>query len=367
MEDSINDFEFVTGSTAHLTVPDSLGIYNINQVEPYSDNTSVCPIPPGSPAYSSSMASSPREYSPNLVNGSQNGFPFPYRDDPEEASTPQLLYTSFDGPIDTNNGKCPIGNEEDNDYHSNTSSKRYARKLLIATVISSFFFSLELFGGWIAGSLALLSDSFHLLSDIISFAISLLSIYLAQKPATRSHSYGYHRAEILGALASILLIWILTGYLCVEAYDRIQNPTEVDGPTMCIIASIAAVLHVLGDLISSLGVLISSIVITIDSTKSWVDPLCTFFFSALVMFSTVGILRSSLRVLMEATPLHIDANAVRSDLENIPGTTLTAHLQLHPYDPDTQEEPLRPTDILAKARHMLKKEYGILQVTIQVE
>ncbi|CAG8574654.1 7269_t:CDS:2 [Dentiscutata heterogama] len=334
MEDDINDFEFVTGSTAHLTIPDSLGIYNINQVESYSDNTSVCPIPPGSPAYSSSMASSPREYSSNLVNSSQNGFPFPYRDNPEEASTTQLLYTSFDGPIDTNNGKCPIGNEEDNDYHShsNTSSKRYARKLLIATVISSFFFFLELFGGWIAGSLALLSDSFHLLS---------------------AHSYGYHRAEILGALASIILIWILTGYLCLEAYDRIQYPTEVDGPTMCIIASI--------------GVLISSIVITIDSTKSWVDPLCTFFFSALVMFSTFGILRSSLRVLMEATPFHIDANAVRSDLENIPGTTLTAHLQLNPYDPDTQEEPLRPTDILAKARHMLKKEYGILQVTIQVE
>ncbi|RIB10582.1 cation efflux family-domain-containing protein [Gigaspora rosea] len=433
MEDDNHGFEVVTGSTAHLTAPDSLGIYKANQVD---DNTSVCPIPPGSPAYSSSSVSSPREHSSTPVNDFQQTYSFePYRDNPEEVSTTQLLYTSFDGPIDTSNGKCPIGSEEDSDYHFNHSSRRHARKLWIASILSTFFFFLELSGGWITGSLALLSDSFHLLSDIISFAISLLSIYLARKPATRSHSYGYHRAEILGALASILLIWALTGYLCVEAYDRIQNPQEIDGPTMCLIASIgvvvnivlllvlghhghghghdshghdshghdshshdshghnhcggdsvnvrSALLHVLGDFISSLGVLISSIVITIDSTKSWVDPLCTFFFSALVMCSTFGILRSSLRVLMEATPLHIDANAVRGDLEKIQGvssvhdlhiwdltvgrTTLTAHLQLRPHDPDSQEEPLMPTDVLAKARRMLKDKYGIFQVTIQVE
>ncbi|CAG8719677.1 21378_t:CDS:2, partial [Racocetra persica] len=409
MEDNI-DFEFVTNSNPHLTNPDSLGIYNINQVESYSDNTSVCPIPPGSPAYSSSMASSPREFSSTPVNGFQQDLPFePYRDDPEEASATQLLYTSFDGPIDSDNGKCPINVEEDNDYHSNTSSKKYARKLRIAIVISTTFFVLELVGGWISGSLALLSDSFHLLSDIISFAISLLSIYLAQRPATRSLSYGYHRAEILGALASILLIWLLTGYLCFEAYDRIQNPKSVDGLTMCVVASIgvmvnivhghdknhghhhcgdnvnvrAALLHVLGDLLSSLGVLISSIVITLDPSQSWVDPLCTFIFSTFVMLSTVGIVRSSVRVLMEATPPHIDAHAVRADLEEISGvksvhdlhiweltvgrTALTAHLQLHPYDPEIQQEPLKPTEILANARRMLKNNYGILQVTIQVE
>ncbi|CAG8628686.1 3808_t:CDS:2, partial [Cetraspora pellucida] len=405
MEDDIHDFEIVTNNNPHLTNPDSLGIYNINQVESYNDNTSVCPIPPGSPAYSSSMSSSSREFSSTLVNGSQQDFSYePYHDDPEEASTTQLIYTSFDGPIDTDNGKCPISIDEDNDYHSNA-SKPYARKLRIAIVISMLFFVLELVGGWIAGSLALLSDSFHLLSDIISFAISLLSIYLAHRPASRSHSYGYHRAEILGALASILLIWLLTGYLCVEAYERIQHPQNVNGLTMCIVASIgrdhshdkhhghhhcsdnvnvkAAILHVLGDLLSSFGVLISSIVITIDPDKSWVDPLCTFIFSVFVMVSTFGIVRSSIRVLMEATPTHIDAQAVRIDLANIHGvksvhdlhiwdltvgrTALTAHLQLYPYVPEIQREPLMPTQILAEARRMLKDKYSILQVTIQVE
>ncbi|PKY40367.1 cation efflux protein [Rhizophagus irregularis] len=221
-------------------------------------------------------------------------------------------------------------------------SKRYASKLWIAIVISLLFFVIELIGGFIAGSLALLSDSFHLLSDVVSFAISLLSIYLARRPATKSLSYGYHRAEILVALVSIFLIWGLTGYLCYEAYDRIQHPIDVDGKTMCFVASIgvavnivhshshgsdhgnsvnvrAALLHVLGDFLSSLGVLISSIVIMLDDSKTWVDPLCTFFFSALVMATTFGILRSGIRVLMEATPSHIDVHSVRKDLKGIEG------------------------------------------------
>ncbi|RIB08522.1 cation efflux family-domain-containing protein [Gigaspora rosea] len=234
------------------------------------------------------------------------------------------------------------------------SSSQPVKKLWIAIVISLTFFAIELVGGFIAASLALLSDSFHLLSDVVSFGISLLSIYLAQRPATRALSYGYHRAEILGALVSIFLIWLLTLYLCVEAYDRLKNPVQVDGKTMCIVATIgvfvnienseallhehgqtehehgngdkeenvnirAALLHVLGDFLSSLGVLISSIVIMFDESKVWVDPLCTFIFSALVMLTTYGVLRSSIRVLMEATPLHIDSSAVKNDLEKIKG------------------------------------------------
>ncbi|CAG8525629.1 14503_t:CDS:2, partial [Racocetra fulgida] len=274
MED---DFEFVTNSNPHLTNPDSLGIYSINQVESYSDNTSVCPIPPGSPAYSSSMASSPREFSSTPVNGFQQDLPFePYHDDPEEASATQLLYTSFDGPIDSDNGKCPINIEEDNEFHSNTHG--------------------------------------------------------------HDKNHGHHHCG-----------------------DNVNVR--------------AAILHVLGDLLSSLGVLISSIVITLDPSQSWVDPLCTFIFSTFVMLSTVGIVRSSVRVLMEATPPHIDAHAVRADLEEIPGVKSVHDLhiweltvgRLHPYEPEIQQEPLKPTEILAKARRMLKNNYGILQVTIQVE
>ncbi|CAG8656042.1 10987_t:CDS:2 [Dentiscutata erythropus] len=312
-----------------------------------------------------------------------------YHDNPSITSiatnTP-LLYTSFDEA----NGICGHNNDEDNDCRMEKSSSQPKKKLWIAIGISLTFFAIELVGGFIAESLALLSDSFHLLSDVVSFGISLLSIYLASRPATRALSYGYHRAEILGALVSIFLIWLLTLYLCVEAYDRLKNPVQVDGKTMCVVAAIeenvnirAALLHVLGDLLSSLGVLISAIVIMFDQSKVWVDPICTFIFSALVMLTTYGVFRSSIRVLMEATPSHIDSAAVRRDLEAIEGvesvhdlhiwdltvgrTTLTAHIRLCKYNPDVQAEPIVPNDILRQARHVLKQNYEISHVTIQIE
>ncbi|CAI2178659.1 9820_t:CDS:2 [Funneliformis geosporum] len=376
---------------------------NANILE-LADDTSVRPIPPESPAYPSSPDTTGQDLSLSVETQQMNprGASFEsYHDNPSITSlqhpvTP-LLYTSFEGPDihEDEEDKCGISDDEEDGCRLDKSSKRYASKLWIAIVISLFFFVTELAGGFIAGSLALLSDSFHLLSDVVSFAISLLSIYLARRPATKSLSYGYHRAEILGALLSIFMIWGLTGYLCYEAYDRIQNPkTKVDGKTMCFVAIIgvivnivvnvrAALLHVLGDFLSSLGVLISSIIIIMDESKQWVDPLCTFFFSALVMATTFGILRSGVRVLMEATPSHIDAHSVRKDLEEIEGvksvhdlhiwdltvgrTTLTCHLRLQPYNPDVSAEPLIPAFILSQARRVLKRKYNIMHVTIQID
>ncbi|CAG8605009.1 12608_t:CDS:2, partial [Funneliformis caledonium] len=347
---------------------------NANIIE-LADDTSVRPIPPESPAYPSSPDTPGQELSLSVETQQMNsrGVSFEsYHDNPSITSLQQhtatpLLYTSFEGPDlrEDEEDKCGLSDDEDDGCRLDKSSKRYASKLWIAIVISLLFFVTELAGGLIAGSLALLSDSFHLLSDVVSFAISLLSIYLARRPATKSLSYGYHRAEILGALLSIFLIWALTGYLCYEAYDRIQHPKiKVDGKTM-------SLLHVLGDFLSSVGVLISSIIIMVDETKQWVDPLCTFIFSALVMATTFGILRSGIRVLMEATPSHIDAHSVRKDLAEIEGvksvhdlhiwdltvgrTTLTCHLRLQPYDPDVSAEPLIPAAILSQARRVLKR------------
>ncbi|CAH1765927.1 13049_t:CDS:2, partial [Entrophospora sp. SA101] len=266
-------------------------------------------------------------------------------------------------------------------YQMEKSSKHSARKLWIAIVIACLFFTIELIGGWIAGSLALLSDSFHLLSDVVSFAISLLSIYLARRPATNSLSYGYHRAEILGALISIIIIWLLTGWLCVEAYYRIQFPTPVDGKTMSFVAAIgvvvnivlililghehhgnddahhkhhhsgdnvnvhAALLHVLGDLLSSLGVLISSIVIIFDETKVW-------DFDGRMDLEAIDGVKS-------VHDLHIwDLTVGR--------TTLTAHL-CREYKTDNQAEASSNSSILTKALNMLNDKYHISQVTIQID
>jgi len=208
--------------------------------------------------------------------------------------------------------------------------------------------------------------------------ISIFALWIASRDATADHSWGFHRAEVLGALLSILLIWGLTGVLIYEAVQRILVPEDVDGKIMFIVALCgiavnlvmgkilhsaghshgggggghgekdveaggghghegggghghggeteninvrAAFLHVVGDFVQSIGVLIASIVIWVKPEWSIADPICTFLFSILVLFTTVRILKDSIHVLMEGTPDGISTPAIRAELSAIPGVT----------------------------------------------
>lgn len=110
-------------------------------------------------------------------------------------------------------------------------------KLMKVSIFCSVFMTIEFVGGWIAHSLAVMSDAAHLLSDLSGFIISMLSLYIALKPANYKLTYGYHRAEIIGALSSILIIWCLTAWLIIEAFDRLFNPQRIQGLVMIAIAS----------------------------------------------------------------------------------------------------------------------------------
>ncbi|KAG0364113.1 hypothetical protein BGZ54_007829 [Gamsiella multidivaricata] len=215
--------------------------------------------------------------------------------------------------------------------------------------------------------------------------VSLIAIWLSEQPATKRHSFGYHRAEVLAALMSVFIIWILTAVLLMEAFERIKNPHTIDGKMMCVVASIvlrslwdmitdmttdmgmdtgmdtsmdtatatimttimatntttsmsmameininvkAATLHVIGDLISSVGVLVASIVIMIKPAWTIVDPICTVFFSILVMFTTYRLVMDSLVILMEGTPTHIDPEEIEASLLKIPGVVLVHDLHV---------------------------------------
>ncbi|KAG2177500.1 hypothetical protein INT44_008011 [Umbelopsis vinacea] len=321
----------------------------------------------------------------------------------------------------------------DNSKETNTSNSTKWR-LLFATVVALLFFATELVAGYFANSLALMSDAFHLLSDVASFAVALAAIYLAEKPATRRHSYGFHRAEVIAALASVLTIWILTFYLVQAAIERLRNPEPINGKLMCLTASIgviiniilavvlgghghshgghshdhghshaiedghhheeegaskqsskqesninlrAASLHVLGDLLASVGVLISSIILIFRPDLTIVDPICTFIFSILVLYTTYHLVKDSLAVLMEGTPLNIQPEAIERSILEIPGvvavhdlhvwnlspgkSSLTAHITfdknaLHSYD-----------EILYQAQHVVCDTYGVHHSTLQLE
>ncbi|CAO3565493.1 unnamed protein product [Mortierella alpina] len=124
-------------------------------------------------------------------------------------------------------------------------STKNKRKLIFVTVLCLCFFAVEMVGGYFAQSLALISDAFHLLSDVVSFMVSLIAIWLSEQPATKRHSFGYHRAEVLAALMSVFIIWILTAVLLMEALERIKNPKPIDGKAMCVVAAIGVGINII--------------------------------------------------------------------------------------------------------------------------
>ncbi len=308
-----------------------------------------------------------------------------------------------------------------------STDNKATKKLLVASAICIVVFIAELVGGFLSHSLALISDSLHMLSDIVGFIIALTAIWLAKRKSNLVHTYGFERCEIIGALVSILLIYLLTGILISEAVGRIYNPEPIDAPIMMItsgfglLANIlmlfalgghhhgpthshnhnhshsntsstsieapgtthhnninlrAATIHVLGDLLFSVGVLVSSIIIYFQPTWLIVDPICTFLFSVIVLFSTFRIVKDSFKVLMEASPKHIDMEQLKSDLINIPGvegthclhvwqlshsTAFTVHLSLDSaYDSSTMHK------ILISAEKVVYDVHLIDHCTIQL-
>ena len=257
------------------------------------------------------------------------------------------------------------------------------RKLIWVCVICTIFMTIEIIGGYLANSIAIMSDAAHLLSDLLGFLISIISIYISRKVAKNNMSYGYHRAEIIGALVSIVLIWALTLWLLYEATLRIIIPPQVDGFIMIIISIIgfsfnvimgivltksgvahshglhkcdhdhdhehehehehssdeeirlhtedeheekntnvnlrASFIHILGDAIQNIGVLIAGIIIYFFPKYSIADPICTYVFSIIVGFTTINILKDCIFVLMEGSPVDIDIDELEDDLKKIKG------------------------------------------------
>ncbi|XP_052119406.1 metal tolerance protein 1 [Arachis duranensis] len=291
------------------------------------------------------------------------------------------------------------------------------RKLLIAVVLCVIFMSVEVVGGIKANSLAILTDAAHLVSDVAAFAISLFSLWAAGWESNPRQSYGFFRIEILGALLSIQLIWLLAGILVYEAIQRIISGTrEVNGFLMFLVAAFGLVvniimafllghdhnhhhtkhtkddstqllgesknvnvqgayLHVLGDSIQSVGVMIGGGIIWWKPEWQIVDLICTLVFSVIVLGTTIKMLRNILEVLMESTPREIDAAEVQRGLLEME-EVLAVH-ELHIWAITVGKVLLachvivRPEVnadmVLDKVIDYITRVYNISHVTIQIE
>uniref|UniRef100_A0A8I3NNZ6 Solute carrier family 30 member 2 n=2 Tax=Canis lupus familiaris TaxID=9615 RepID=A0A8I3NNZ6_CANLF len=188
-------------------------------------------------------------------------------------------------------------------------------------------------GGYLAHSLAIMTDAAHLLTDFASMLVSLFSLWMSSRPATKTMNFGWQRAEILGALLSVLSIWVVTGVLVFLAVERlISGDYEIEGGTMLITSGCAvavniimgltlhqsshghshdssqqqenpsvraAFIHVIGDFLQSVGILVAAYILYFKPEYKYVDPICTFLFSILVLGTTLTILRDVIVVLME--------------------------------------------------------------------
>lgn len=258
---------------------------------------------------------------------------------------------------------------------------------------------LEFVGGFVTNSLALLSDSGHMLSDAGALALSLLALWLAAKPSTARRTFGNHRFEILAALFNGVALFVIAAVIVVEAIKRLNDPPAVASGSMMIIAAIgllanlgsawalmrkgdvknnvnlrAAYLHVLGDALGSIGAILAGAVMMAFGWYA-ADPIISVLVALLILKSAWGIITHTLHILMEGTPDSIDQQEVQEALLAIDGVTdmhdlhiwtitsgfdaLSCHLQIADGK-DSQT-------ILQSAIHLLAKRFSIEHATIQVE
>ncbi|WP_373288875.1 cation diffusion facilitator family transporter [Paenibacillus nasutitermitis] len=286
-------------------------------------------------------------------------------------------------------------------HHSHHSIDSNGNKmgLIIALTITVSIMFLEFFGGLMTNSLALLSDSGHMLSDASSLALSLVAVWFAAKAASPQKTYGYYRFEILAALLNGVTLFIVAGFIVVEAYERFFEPPTVASGSMMLIASIgllanlasawtlmkkgdvknninlrSAYLHVLGDALGSVGAIVAGLIMMIFGWYA-ADPIVSVFVALLILKGAWGIIKHTLHILMEGTPSTVNHADVMQTLRGIEGVldvhdlhiwTITSgldSLSAHVLIDDKSDHQM----ILQQALQVINDRYNIQHTTLQVE
>jgi cobalt-zinc-cadmium efflux system protein len=272
----------------------------------------------------------------------------------------------------------------------------YRKSMKIALFITLVFLFVEIVGGLLSGSLALISDAGHMFSDLLSLILSLGAMTLALQLPTKERTYGYHRAEIFAAfINSLLLIGVSAGILW-EAYQRALNPAPVEGGLMFIVACIglaanlgvvfllhgshnlnvrSAFLHVVGDTISSVAVIAAAAWISFTG-QVIADPILSGIIAVLIVISAIRILRETIMILLQFTPQSVDFDAVVADMIAVKGVDGVHHLHLwslcsdinvldaHVYSCERDAETIEQMKLEIKER---LKKYRILHSTLEFE
>ncbi len=274
------------------------------------------------------------------------------------------------------------------------------RRLGLSLVVTALIMVAEAVGGWLSGSLALVSDAAHMLTDAGALGIALVAAYLSSLPANDKRTFGYRRAEVLAAQINVGALLALSVWIAWEAVDRLRHPgAPIALGLMAVVAAIglvanlailwflhgerglnarAAFLHVLSDAISSVAILLGAGAMALHPGAQWLDPVLSLAIAGLILLGALRLVREITEILMESVPAHLDLARVTRLMESAGDGVIAVH-DLHIWTISSGQYALsahlvvsadavgRNDDILTAVKTGLVRAYGIDHTTLQIE
>lgn len=273
------------------------------------------------------------------------------------------------------------------------------RRVTIALVLTGLFMIVEVVGGILSGSLALLADAGHMLTDTMALALAAVAFQVGKRPADGRLTYGYQRFQILAAFVNGLSLLFIVGWILYEAFSRFLSPREVLGQTMLIVATAGlvvniisftvlhggdkenlnirgAALHVAGDLLGSVAAIVAAVVIIYTGWMA-IDPILSVAVAILILKSAWVLVKRSAHVLLEGAPEWLDTDAMQTRLvAQIPEVVSIHHVHVWGITPQDlmltmhvqiNIEPENPTDCIRRVKNLLREEYAIGHSTVEIE
>lgn len=283
--------------------------------------------------------------------------------------------------------------------HAHADAHRHGgstRVLGVAVALTFGYALIEVVGGLWSGSLALLADAGHMVTDSAALLFALAASIIARRPASGRHSFGLARVEVIAAFVNALTMLAVVGWIFYEAFQRITDPVPVKGLEVLGIATVgllvnvavawalsrdqhnintrAALLHVLGDLLGSVAAIAAGLIIYLGG-PTLVDPLLSMLIGGLILRSTIAVLRDSTAVLLDSVPQGMDLAAIGQALAKVPGIVSVHDLHVWTMTADTPSLSAHVlvqdighwSVVLHRARKLLKEQFGIAHVTLQPE
>lgn len=270
---------------------------------------------------------------------------------------------------------------------------------MIALVLTGTFMVVEVIGGVLSQSLALLADAGHMLTDTMALALAAVAFQVSKRPPDARLTYGYQRFQILAAFVNGLSLLVIVGWILFEAFSRFMSPRDVLGETMLVVATAGlvvniiaftvlhggdqenlnirgAALHVAGDLLGSVAAIVAAVVIIYTGWMP-IDPILSVAVAILILKSAWLLVKRSTHVLLEGAPEWLDIGVMQDNLSaRIPAVESIHHVHVWGMTPQDlmltmhvrlSGEPANPTDIIRQVKAVLQREYGIGHSTIEIE